>query len=86
MLNGGTATVKDFEMRDGIIDVDASTSAPFGFFGFQFSVLTNRTPTSKNSICVNTTLASQTPSNTRRFSILAATGSSSTGGDSPTPS
>jgi hypothetical protein len=38
MLNGGTATLRDFEMRDGVIDVDAITSAPFGFFGFQFHV------------------------------------------------
>ena len=38
MLNGGTATVKDFEMRDGVVDVDAITSAPFGFFGFQFHI------------------------------------------------
>lgn len=38
MLNGGTATVRDFEMRDGVIDVDAITSAPFGFFGFQFHI------------------------------------------------
>ena len=38
MLNGGTATLRDFEMRDAVIDVDAITSAPFGFFGFQFRV------------------------------------------------
>jgi hypothetical protein len=38
MLNGGTAMVKDFDMRDGVVDVDAITSAPFGFFGFQFHI------------------------------------------------
>jgi hypothetical protein len=36
MLDGGAASVKDFELRDGIIDVDVATSAPRGFFGIQF--------------------------------------------------
>jgi hypothetical protein len=35
-LNGGAAILKDFEMRDGIIDVDVATPASRGFFGFQF--------------------------------------------------
>jgi hypothetical protein len=35
-LDGGAATVKDLEMRDGIVDVDVATSAKRGFFGPQF--------------------------------------------------
>ena len=38
LLNGGAATVKNFEMRDGVIDVDVSTPAKRGFFGIQFRV------------------------------------------------
>ena len=37
-LNGGAADLKDFEMRDGVIDVDVSTPAKRGFFGIQFRV------------------------------------------------
>jgi hypothetical protein len=36
LLDGGAAILKDFEMRDGIIDVDVATSASRGFFGMQF--------------------------------------------------
>jgi hypothetical protein len=35
-LNGGAATLKDFEMRDGVVDVDVATTASRGFFGIQF--------------------------------------------------
>jgi hypothetical protein len=35
-LDGGEAVIKDFEMRDGVIDVDVATPANRGFFGFQF--------------------------------------------------
>src|SRR5580704_10134626 len=35
-LDGGLATVKDFTLRDGVIDVDVATPAPRGFFGFEF--------------------------------------------------
>ena len=35
-LDGGAAILKDFEMRDGIIDVDISTAASRGFLGIQF--------------------------------------------------
>ena len=38
MLNGGAATIKDFELRDGVIDVDVATPAKRGFFGIQFRV------------------------------------------------
>jgi hypothetical protein len=37
-LDGGGATVKDFEMRDGVIDVDVATPASRGFFGIQFRI------------------------------------------------
>jgi hypothetical protein len=36
MLNGGAAILKDFEMRDGVIDVDVATPAKRGFVGFDF--------------------------------------------------
>ena len=37
-LDGGAATLKDFEMRDGVVDVDVSTPASRGFFGIQFRI------------------------------------------------
>jgi len=37
-LNGGAATLKDFEFRDGVIDVDVATPARRGFFGVQFRI------------------------------------------------
>ncbi len=37
-LDGGAAALKDFAMRDGVIDVDVATPAPRGFFGIQFRV------------------------------------------------
>lgn len=38
LIDGGAATVKDFELRDGIIDVDVATPAKRGFFGIQFRI------------------------------------------------
>ena len=38
LLDGGAATVKNFEMRDGVIDVDVATPAKRGFFGIQFRI------------------------------------------------
>jgi hypothetical protein len=38
LLDGGAAVVKDFEMRDGVIDVDVATPASRGFFGIQFRI------------------------------------------------
>lgn len=35
-IDGGGALLKDFELRDGIIDVDVATPANRGFFGLQF--------------------------------------------------
>jgi hypothetical protein len=37
-LDGGATTVKDLEMRDGVIDVDVATPAKRGFFGIQFRI------------------------------------------------
>jgi hypothetical protein len=37
-LDGGQATLKDFEMRDGVVDVDVATPASRGFFGVQFRI------------------------------------------------
>lgn len=38
LIDGGAAIVKDFEMRDAIIDVDVATPAPRGFFGFDVRI------------------------------------------------
>ncbi len=37
-LDGGAAVLKDFEMRDGLVDVDVTTPASRGFFGIQFRI------------------------------------------------
>ena len=37
-LDGGAAVLKDFELRDGVIDVDVATPASRGFFGIVFRV------------------------------------------------
>lgn len=37
-LDGGGATLKELEMRDGVIDVDVATPADRGFFGIQFRI------------------------------------------------
>jgi hypothetical protein len=36
LLDGGAAILKDFEMRDGVFDMDVATPAKRGFFGIQF--------------------------------------------------
>ena len=36
LLDGGAATLKDFEVRDGVVDMDVATPASRGFFGIQF--------------------------------------------------
>jgi len=38
LLDGGAATLKDFVLRDGVIDVDVATPAARGFFGIQFRI------------------------------------------------
>ena len=40
-LDGGAAVLKDFEMRDGIVDLDVATPASRGFFGIQFRIEKN---------------------------------------------
>jgi len=35
-LDGGAAVLKDYTLRDGVIDVDVATPAKRGFFGIQF--------------------------------------------------
>src|SRR5438270_8038893 len=37
-LDGGAAFLKDFEMRDGVLDVDVATPASRGFFGFDVRI------------------------------------------------
>ena len=41
MLDGGAASLKDFEMRDAVIDVDIATPAKRGFFGVDFRIADN---------------------------------------------
>ncbi len=38
LIDGGAAVLKDFEMRDGVVDVDVATPAIRGFFGIQFRI------------------------------------------------
>ena len=38
LIDGGAAVVKDFEMRDGVVDVDVATPAVRGFFGFDIRI------------------------------------------------
>src|ERR1700674_4173236 len=42
LLDGGAASLKDFEMRDAVIDVDVATSAKRGFFGIMFRIVNDR--------------------------------------------
>jgi hypothetical protein len=37
-LDGGAASVKDLEFRDGVVDVDVATPAARGFFGIQWRI------------------------------------------------
>jgi hypothetical protein len=38
-IDGGAALLKDFEMRDAVMDVDVATGASRGFFGFMFRIV-----------------------------------------------
>jgi hypothetical protein len=38
LIDGGAAVLKDFEMRDGVIDVDVATPAVRGFFGLDIRI------------------------------------------------
>lgn len=37
-LDGGAAVLNDFEIRDGVVDMDVATPASRGFFGIQFRI------------------------------------------------
>src|SRR5580658_7253917 len=39
LLDGGLAAVKDFEMRDGVIDVDVAAVGEKGFIGVEFRIV-----------------------------------------------
>src|SRR5580704_822720 len=41
LLDGGAAVLKDFEMRDGVVDMEVATPAKRGFFGLQFRLDTD---------------------------------------------
>ena len=41
LLDGGAAVLNDFDMQDGVIDVDVATPASRGFFGIQFRIADN---------------------------------------------
>ncbi len=41
LLDGGLAALDNFEMRDGVVDVDVATSAKRGFFGIDFRLDNN---------------------------------------------
>ena len=38
-IDGGGAVLKDFQLRDGIVDVDVATRADYGFIGFMFRIV-----------------------------------------------
>ena len=38
LLDGGTAALNDFQMRDGVVDLDVATPAHRGFFGIEFRI------------------------------------------------
>jgi hypothetical protein len=42
-LDGGAAVLKEFEMRDAVVDVDVATPANRGFFGIQFRITNDGT-------------------------------------------
>ena len=65
-IDGGAAVLKDFEMRDGVLDVDVATPAKRGFFGFD--VRSTRTALiMKKSIFGSISPDFLTPCSTRQF-------------------
>ena len=66
LLDGGAAVVKDFEMRDGVIDVDIATPAKRGFFGIQFRMSKDGAMASGFTF-VSTSPACPMPCSTRRY-------------------
>ena len=65
-IDGGAAVLKDFEMRDAVLDVDVATPAKRGFFGFD--VRSTRTALiMKKSIFGSISPDFLTPCSTRQF-------------------
>ena len=83
LLNGGGATLQDFAMRDGVVDVDVATPASRGFFGIQFRIADDDANAEWVYLRQHKSGAIPTPCNTRRCSAAASTGSSSMGRASP---
>jgi len=63
-LQDGGASLKDFEMTDGVIDVDMAGSGARGFYNIHFR--TQETATARRFICGHTKPVWTTPSNMRR--------------------
>jgi len=70
LLDGGAATLNDFEMCDGVIDVDLAIPASRGFLGFSFGSATTAL-TLNGFISARTSLGFPTPCSTRQFSTPA---------------
>ena len=81
-LDGGAAVLKDFEMRDGVVDVDVATPASRGSLVSSFGSPTTA-PTPNGFISASTSPALPTRCSTRRFSTPASTGKSIMGRASP---
>ena len=86
LLDGGAATVKDFEMRDGVVDVDVAVSAGRGFSGFQFRIAADGANAEEIYLRHAQVRATRRASSTRRFSPPGATGRSTTVRASPAAS
>ncbi len=43
MLDGGVASIREFDLRDGVIEFDVATPARRGFFGVQFRIAADET-------------------------------------------
>ena len=70
LLDGGAAVVKDFTMRDAIIDVDVAAPAARGFLGSSSGWLT-RGPMPSSSTSASTPPGRPTPCSTPRSSTPA---------------
>jgi hypothetical protein len=68
LLNGGGASLKDFVMRDGVVDVDVATPASRVVLGFSFGLRTRSTPS--GFISDSTSPACRMLCNIRRCSTL----------------
>jgi hypothetical protein len=66
LLDGGAAVLKDFEMRDGVVDMEVATPAKRGFFGLQFRLDADGANVN-GCICANTSPDFPTPCSTHQF-------------------